>query len=117
MRDPLGPTMIAGGMADPRVADQPGLLVGDHVKPRAKITFGKILLAGHVQPGQQLPRLQHGQRQGRGQGLDHSREHGRVHPVARNVGHQDSQPIVVEAVDIVDVAPQLIGRRVPDRQP
>ena len=37
--------------------------------------------------------------------------------MARNVGHQDSQPIVVEAVEIVDVAPELIGRRVPDRQP
>ena len=117
VRGPFGPTTIAGRMADPRVADQPGLLVGDQVKPRAEIAFGKILLGGHVQPGQQLARLEHGDRQRGRQRLDHPREHRRVDPVAGDVGHQDAQPVVLQAVEVVDVAAQLVGRRVPDRQP
>ena len=37
--------------------------------------------------------------------------------MAGDVRHQDAQPIVVQAVDVVDVAAELVGRRVPDGQP
>ena len=56
----VGPDDDRRRVANPRVTDQPGLLIGDHVKPRAKVTLGKILLARHVQTGQKLSRLQHG---------------------------------------------------------
>ena len=60
VRGPFGPDDDRRRVADPGIADQAGLLVGDQVKTGAEVAFGKILLARDVQPGQQLARLEHG---------------------------------------------------------
>ena len=88
----------------------PVCLVDPKVERRAEEPLGEILLGRRVESGEhRAGRASELVRRG-GQRLDHARQERRVHAVSRDVGHQDAEPRVVEQGEVVDVAPQRVGR-------
>ena len=81
-----------------------------------KYLVGEVPRDRLVEPGEHLVGGRAGGHQGAGQGLDHPGEQGRVDAVPRDVGHEHAEPAAVEPREVVDVAPQGVGRLVADGQ-